>query len=125
MKFYLNKEASSVMDFDTITSISTPMGEGAIGIVRLSGPQAIEIGDKLYKGKYKLAEVDSHTINYGHIVDPETNEVVEEVMISVLRAPKTFTREDIIEINCHGGILTINRVLELTMTHGARMAEPG
>ncbi|MCH8673251.1 tRNA uridine-5-carboxymethylaminomethyl(34) synthesis GTPase MnmE [Staphylococcus lugdunensis] len=113
------------MDFDTITSISTPMGEGAIGIVRLSGPQAIEIGDKLYKGKYKLAEVDSHTINYGHIVDPETNEVVEEVMISVLRAPKTFTREDIIEINCHGGILTINRVLELTMTHGARMAEPG
>ena len=113
------------MDFDTITSISTPMGEGAIGIVRLSGPQAVEIGDKLYKGKKPLAEVDSHTINYGHIIDPETNETVEEVMISVLRAPKTFTREDIIEINCHGGILTINRILELTMTHGARMAEPG
>lgn len=113
------------MDFDTITSISTPMGEGAIGIVRLSGPQAIEIGDTLYKGKKKLAEVDTHTINYGHIVDPETNETVEEVMISVLRAPKTFTREDIIEINCHGGILTINRILELTMTYGARMAEPG
>ena len=113
------------MDFDTITSISTPMGEGAIGIVRLSGPQAIEIGDTLYKGKKKLAEVDTHTINYGHIVDPETNETVEEVMISVLRAPKTFTKEDIIEINCHGGILTINRILELTMTYGARMAEPG
>lgn len=113
------------MDFDTITSISTPMGEGAIGIVRLSGPQAVEIGDKLYKGKKPLAEVDSHTINYGHIIDPETNEIVEEVMISVLRAPKTFTREDIIEINCHGGILTINHILELTMTHGARMAEPG
>lgn len=113
------------MDFDTITSISTPMGEGAIGIVRLSGPQAIEIGDTLYKGKKKLSEVDTHTINYGHIIDPETNETVEEVMISVLRAPKTFTREDIIEINCHGGILTINRILELTMTYGARMAEPG
>ena len=113
------------MDFDTITSISTPMGEGAIGIVRLSGPQAIEIGDALYKGKKKLSEVDTHTINYGHIIDPETNETVEEVMISVLRAPKTFTREDIIEINCHGGILTINRILELTMTYGARMAEPG
>ncbi|MDI3232085.1 tRNA uridine-5-carboxymethylaminomethyl(34) synthesis GTPase MnmE [Staphylococcus pasteuri] len=113
------------MDFDTITSISTPMGEGAIGIVRLSGPQAIEIGDKLYKGKKKLAELDSHTINYGHIIDPDTKETVEEVMISVLRAPKTFTREDIIEINCHGGILTINRILELTMTHGARIAEPG
>ena len=113
------------MDFDTITSISTPMGEGAIGIVRLSGPQAIEIGDTLYKGNKKLSEVDTHTINYGHIIDPETNETVEEVMISVLRAPKTFTREDIIEINCHGGILTINRILELTMTYGALMAEPG
>lgn len=113
------------MDFDTITSISTPMGEGAIGIVRLSGPEAVEIGDKLYKGKNTLKDVPSHTINYGHIIDPETDEVVEEVMISVLRAPKTFTREDIIEINCHGGILTINRILELTMTHGARMAEPG
>lgn len=113
------------MDFDTITSISTPMGEGAIGIVRLSGPQAIEIGDILYKGKKKLSEVETHTINYGHIIDPETNETVEEVMVSVLRAPKTFTREDIIEINCHGGILTINRILELTMTYSARMAEPG
>ncbi|HCX3586599.1 TPA: tRNA uridine-5-carboxymethylaminomethyl(34) synthesis GTPase MnmE [Staphylococcus aureus] len=113
------------MDLDTITSISTPMGEGAIGIVRLSGPQAVEIADKLYKGKHLLNDVPSHTINYGHIIDPESKEVAEEVMVSVLRAPKTFTREDIIEINCHGGILTINRVLELTMTHGARMAEPG
>ncbi|HCX1805973.1 TPA: tRNA uridine-5-carboxymethylaminomethyl(34) synthesis GTPase MnmE [Staphylococcus aureus] len=113
------------MDLDTITSISTPMGEGAIGIVRLSGPQAVEITDILYKGKHLLNDVPSHTINYGHIIDPESKEVVEEVMVSVLRAPKTFTREDIIEINCHGGILTINRVLELTMTYGARMAEPG
>ncbi|HCY1293317.1 tRNA uridine-5-carboxymethylaminomethyl(34) synthesis GTPase MnmE [Staphylococcus aureus] len=113
------------MDLDTITSISTPMGEGAIGVVRLSGPQAVEIADKLYKGKHLLNDVPSHTINYGHIIDPESKEVVEEVMVSVLRAPKTFTREDIIEINCHGGILTINRVLELTMTYGARMAEPG
>ncbi|MCE5154182.1 tRNA uridine-5-carboxymethylaminomethyl(34) synthesis GTPase MnmE [Staphylococcus hyicus] len=110
---------------DTITSISTPMGEGAIGIVRLSGHDAVEIAEKLYKGKSKLKDVASHTINYGHIIDPETNETVEEVMVSVLRAPRTFTREDIIEINCHGGILTINRVLELTMTHGARIAEPG
>ncbi|AVQ33970.1 tRNA uridine-5-carboxymethylaminomethyl(34) synthesis GTPase MnmE [Staphylococcus muscae] len=110
---------------DTITSISTPMGEGAIGIVRLSGHDAVAIADKLYKGKQKLEQVPTHTINYGHIIDPETGDVVEEVMVSVLRAPRTFTREDIVEINCHGGILTINRVLELTMTHGARMAEPG
>ncbi|ARJ50898.1 tRNA uridine-5-carboxymethylaminomethyl(34) synthesis GTPase MnmE [Staphylococcus lutrae] len=110
---------------DTITSISTPMGEGAIGIVRLSGHDAVEIADYLYRGKQSLKDVPTHTINYGHIIDPETGEVVEEVMVSILRAPRTFTREDIVEINCHGGILTINRVLELTMTHGARMAEPG
>ena len=114
-----------MMDLDTITSISTPMGEGAIGIVRLSGVDAVDIADKLYKGKERLEDVTSHTINYGHIIDPESNEVVEEVMVSVLRAPKTFTREDIVEINCHGGILTINRILELTMTYGARMADPG
>ncbi|WP_240624143.1 tRNA uridine-5-carboxymethylaminomethyl(34) synthesis GTPase MnmE [Staphylococcus rostri] len=101
------------------------MGEGAIGIVRMSGHDAVAIADKLYKGKQKLEQVPTHTINYGHIIDPETGDVVEEVMVSVLRAPRTFTREDIVEINCHGGILTINRVLELTMTHGARMAEPG
>ncbi|UXS45684.1 tRNA uridine-5-carboxymethylaminomethyl(34) synthesis GTPase MnmE [Staphylococcus delphini] len=101
------------------------MGEGAIGIVRLSGYDAVEIADKLYKGKHLLKDVPTHTINYGHIIDPETEEVVEEVMVSVLRAPRTFTREDIVEINCHGGILTINGVLELTMTYGARMAEPG
>ncbi|HCS9120338.1 TPA: tRNA uridine-5-carboxymethylaminomethyl(34) synthesis GTPase MnmE [Staphylococcus pseudintermedius] len=117
--------ASIVEQLDTITSISTPMGEGAIGIVRLSGHDAVEIADKLYKGKHLLKDVPTHTINYGHIIDPETEEVVEEVMVSVLRAPRTFTREDIVEINCHGGILTINRVLELTMTYGARMAEPG
>lgn len=116
---------SIVEQLDTITSISTPMGEGAIGIVRLSGHDAVEIADKLYKGKHLLKDVPTHTINYGHIIDPETEEVVEEVMVSVLRAPRTFTREDIVEINCHGGILTINRVLELTMTYGARMAEPG
>ncbi|MGZ9775597.1 tRNA uridine-5-carboxymethylaminomethyl(34) synthesis GTPase MnmE [Staphylococcus pseudintermedius] len=116
---------SIVEQLDTITSISTPMGEGAIGIVRLSGHDAVEIADKLYKGKHLLKDVPTHTINYGHIIDPKTEEVVEEVMVSVLRAPRTFTREDIVEINCHGGILTINRVLELTMTYGARMAEPG
>lgn len=116
---------SIVEQLDTITSISTPMGEGAIGIVRLSGHDAVEIADKLYKGKHLLKDVPTHTINYGHIIDPETEEVVEEVMVSVLRAPRTFTREDIVEINCHGGILTINRVLELTMTYGARMAELG
>ncbi|MDQ0233183.1 tRNA uridine-5-carboxymethylaminomethyl(34) synthesis GTPase MnmE [Metabacillus malikii] len=115
------------MDLDTIAAISTPLGEGAIAIVRLSGEGAIAIADKLYKspsGK-RLNEVESHTIHYGHIVDPSTDEVVEEVMISLMRGPRTFTREDVIEINCHGGLVTVNRVLQLTVKYGARLAEPG
>ncbi|MBW0768897.1 tRNA uridine-5-carboxymethylaminomethyl(34) synthesis GTPase MnmE [Mammaliicoccus lentus] len=113
------------MELDTITSISTPMGEGAIAIVRLSGPDAISIADSIYKGKKQLSEVDSHTINYGHILNPDSGEIVEEVMAAVMRGPKTFTREDIVEINCHGGLVTVNRVLELTLSNGARMADPG
>lgn len=113
------------MQFDTISSISTPVGEGAIAIVRLSGEDAVDIADRLYKGKKSLKEVDSHTINYGHIVDPKTEEIIEEVMVAVMRAPKTYTREDIVEINCHGGIHTINHILQLTLQNGATMAEPG
>lgn len=113
------------MELDTIASISTPMGEGAIAIVRLSGNDAISIADKLYKGKHQLSDVASHTINYGHIIDPASNEIIEEVMVAVMRAPSTYTREDIVEINCHGGIMTVNRVLELALTNGARLAEPG
>ncbi|WP_404450739.1 tRNA uridine-5-carboxymethylaminomethyl(34) synthesis GTPase MnmE [Virgibacillus necropolis] len=112
------------METDTITAISTPIGEGAIAIVRLSGPDAISISNNLFQGK-NLDEVDSHTIHYGKIIDPETNEVAEEVMVSVMRAPKTFTREDVVEINCHGGMVSINRVLEIILSKGARLAEPG
>ncbi len=118
-------KGGNFMELDTIASISTPMGEGAIAIVRLSGSDAISIADKLYKGKHQLSDVASHTINYGHIIDPASNEIVEEVMVAVMRAPRTYTREDIVEINCHGGIMTVNRVLELTLTNGARLAEPG
>ncbi|MBW4853454.1 MULTISPECIES: tRNA uridine-5-carboxymethylaminomethyl(34) synthesis GTPase MnmE [Bacillus] len=112
---------------DTIAAISTPMGEGAIAIIRLSGPDAVQIADRMYKGpkEKKLISVDSHTIHYGHIVDSSTEQVIEEVMVSVLRAPKTFTREDVIEINCHGGIVTVNKVLQLALREGARLAEPG
>lgn len=118
-------KGGNLMELDTIASISTPMGEGAIAIVRLSGSDAVLIADKLYKGKHQLSEVASHTINYGHIIDPATKEVVEEVMVAVMRAPRTYTREDIVEINCHGGIMTVNRVLELSLTNGAKLAEPG
>ena len=113
------------MQLETISSISTPVGEGAIAIVRLSGVDAVEIADRLYKGAKPLEAVDSHTINYGHILDPDSGETVEEVMVAIMRAPRTYTREDIVEINCHGGVHTINRVLQLTLKHGARMAEPG
>lgn len=115
------------MEFDTIAAISTPMGEGAIAIVRLSGEEAFTIADRVFEGMggKQLHAVPSHTIHYGHIVDPSTEVTVEEVMVSVMRAPKTFTREDVIEINCHGGLVTVNQVLQLVLRHGARLAEPG
>ncbi|GLC90116.1 tRNA uridine-5-carboxymethylaminomethyl(34) synthesis GTPase MnmE [Lysinibacillus piscis] len=115
------------MEFDTIAAISTPMGEGAIAIVRLSGDEAIHIADRIFRSPNakKLATVASHTIHYGHLVEPKTNEVVEEVMLSLMRGPKTFTREDVVEINCHGGLVSVNRVLQLALTNGARLAEPG
>ncbi|MYV05868.1 tRNA uridine-5-carboxymethylaminomethyl(34) synthesis GTPase MnmE [Furfurilactobacillus milii] len=116
--------SQTITEFDTIAAISTPPGEGAISIVRLSGEEALATAEKVFKGR-DLSKVASHTINYGHIIDPDTNEEVDEVMVSVMLAPKTFTREDVIEINCHGGIVATNRILQLLLSHGARLAEPG
>ena len=116
--------ANTVTEFDTIAAIATPPGEGAISIVRLSGDDAVTIANQVFKGK-DLTKVSSHTINYGHFIDPKTREIIDEVMVSVLRAPKTFTREDTIEINCHGGIVPTNKILQVLLTNGARLAEPG
>jgi len=113
------------MKFDTIAAVATPMGEGGIAVIRVSGPEAIEVVDNIYKGKRKLSTVDTHTIHYGHLVDPQTGDLVEEVLVSVMKAPRTFTREDVVEVNCHGGIVSVERVLELILEHGARLAEPG
>lgn len=115
------------MEFDTIAAISTPMGEGAIAIVRLSGDEAITIADKIFKsiGSKKLTEVPSHTIHYGHLFDPKDGVKIEEVMITIMKGPKTFTKEDVVEINCHGGLVSVNRVLQLALKNGARLAEPG
>lgn len=113
------------MEFDTIAAIATAMGEGGIGIVRVSGPDSIAVVDKIYKGKKRLSTVDSHTIHYGHLIDPVTGTIQEEVMVSVMKAPKTFTREDVVEVNCHGGIVSVNRSLQLVLENGARLAEPG
>lgn len=111
-------------EFDTIVAISTPLGEGAIGIVRLSGTDSFTIAQKIFKGK-DLNSVASHTLNYGHIVDPDKDEILDEVMVGAMRSPKTFTREDIIEINTHGGIAVTNEILQLVIREGARLAEPG
>ena len=107
---------------DTIAAISTTMGVGAISIIRVSGNDAINIVNKIFKGK-DLTKVDSHTITYGHIIDNEN--IIDEVLVSIMRAPKTFTREDVVEINTHGGIAITNKVLELLLLNGCRLAEPG
>ncbi|TBX37664.1 tRNA uridine-5-carboxymethylaminomethyl(34) synthesis GTPase MnmE [Lactiplantibacillus paraplantarum] len=111
-------------EFDTIAAISTPPGEGGISIIRISGDQTFNVVTQIFKGK-DLSRVQSHTINYGHIIDPDTHQEVDEVMATVMRAPKTYTREDVVEINCHGGLVATNEILQLILSHGARMAEPG
>ena len=106
---------------DTIAAISTALGVGAISIIRVSGPESLSIVSKIFNKD--LSTVKSHTIHYGHILD--NLEIIDEVLVSVMLAPRTFTKENIVEINCHGGISTTNKVLELLLTNGARLAEPG
>ncbi|MCX7694525.1 MAG: tRNA uridine-5-carboxymethylaminomethyl(34) synthesis GTPase MnmE [Caloramator sp.] len=112
---------------DTIAAISTPVGEGGIGIVRMSGKDSLNIIDKIfksYKGK-NVKDMKSYTMMYGFIIDPNTDEKVDEVIISYMKAPNTYTREDIVEINCHGGVVAVKRILSLVLKNGARLAEPG
>ncbi|MCT3020404.1 tRNA uridine-5-carboxymethylaminomethyl(34) synthesis GTPase MnmE [Pediococcus pentosaceus] len=111
-------------EFDTIAAISTPPGEGGISIIRISGVDALKTASQIYRGK-DLNKVNSHTINYGHIIDPENGNEVDEVMVSVMRAPHTYTKEDIVEINCHGGIVATNRILQIILGLDARLAKPG
>ena len=107
---------------DTIVAISTSLGVGAISIVRLSGQDSISIVNKCFKGK-DLSKVATHTINYGHIYDDK--DLIDEVLVSVMKAPKSYTSEDIVEINCHGGIIATKRILQTMLNNGARLAEPG
>lgn len=107
---------------DTIAAISTTTGIGAISIIRVSGDDAIKIVNKIVKNK-NLEQVESHTINYNHIVD--NDKIIDEVLISIMKAPKSFTTEDIVEINAHGGIATTNKILQLLLQNGCRLAEPG
>lgn len=118
---------------DTIAAIATALSDAGIGIIRISGEQAIEIGNAVFRtkgGKQKLGQAESHTIHYGYIVDDALSgdwksHIVDEVMAVVMKAPRTYTRENTVEINCHGGVLVMKKILEMVLKHGARMAEPG
>ena len=120
MKFWEN---------DTIAAISTPIGESGIGIVRISGPKALEIAQEVFRdknlNKTKIKNFFSHTVHYGFVIDPESGEKIDEVILVLMKKPQTYTREDTVEFNCHGGILSLRKVLETVINCGARMAEPG
>lgn len=110
--------------YDTIAAIATPIGEGGISIIRVSGENALEIVNKIFRGA-NLNKVASHTIHYGHIIDYANKDVVDEVLVTVMLAPKTFTRENTVEVSCHGGLLVTEKILQLILDNGARMATPG
>ena len=115
------------MTDNTIAAISTPLGEGGIGIVRLSGRDAIPIAERLFSSpkNKELSRSQSHTLTHGFIHDPSTSAIIDEVLVSIMKAPNTYTKEDVVEINCHGGLLPLRKTLELVLRNGARLAEPG
>lgn len=112
---------------DTIAAISTPVGQGGIGIVRLSGPESLSIAGRVFKPvrKVDITEARAPSIMYGKVVDPNSGEEVDEALVSIMRAPHSYTREDVAEINCHGGMVAVRRILELVLKEGGRIAEPG
>ncbi|RJE83314.1 tRNA uridine-5-carboxymethylaminomethyl(34) synthesis GTPase MnmE [Paenibacillus sp. 1011MAR3C5] len=111
---------------DTIAAISTAVGEGGIAIIRISGPQAISGTDTIFRSKISLKDADSHTVHYGHIIDPASGEKVEEVLVTVMKGPRSFTAEDVVEINAHGGVIAVKKVLDVVLQlDGYRTAEPG
>ncbi|MEI6845447.1 MAG: tRNA uridine-5-carboxymethylaminomethyl(34) synthesis GTPase MnmE [Candidatus Firestonebacteria bacterium] len=112
---------------DTIAAISTPPGESGLGIVRVSGPAALKIVATIFKPKKEkiLAEKPSYSAHYGFVIDPASGETIDEVIVTVMKAPATYTREDVVEINCHGGLISVRRTLELLLKYKARLAEPG
>ncbi|MBW1980031.1 MAG: tRNA uridine-5-carboxymethylaminomethyl(34) synthesis GTPase MnmE [Deltaproteobacteria bacterium] len=110
---------------DTIAAIATPIGTAGIGIIRLSGPQAWAVGQRLFRPRKDRQHLSSHQLYLGHIICPETGKAVDEVLVSFMKAPHTYTREDVVEINCHSGLVVLERILHLILSHGARLAEPG
>jgi tRNA modification GTPase len=113
------------METDTIAAVVTPLGEGGVAVIRISGPEALSMADQVYQGKLKLKDVSTHTVHYGYIHHPQTHERIDEVLVTVMRAPRTFTREDVVEIGCHGGMIPVQATLGALFVAGARLAEPG
>ncbi|WPP41403.1 tRNA uridine-5-carboxymethylaminomethyl(34) synthesis GTPase MnmE [Paenibacillus hunanensis] len=110
---------------DTIAAIATAVGEASISVIRVSGPEAVAEVSRIFKGRVPLDQADSHTVHYGHIIDPATGERVEEVLATIMRAPRSFTMEDVIEISSHGGVVAVRRVMDILLQQRIRIAEPG
>ncbi|MCC2683390.1 MAG: tRNA modification GTPase TrmE [Paenibacillaceae bacterium] len=110
---------------DTIAAISTPVGEGGIAIVRVSGEESIPLVGRIFSAGESLISTKTHTVHYGFIVDPVNGDRLEEVLVTVMRSPRSFTMEDVVEIGCHGGIVSVKKVLDLLLETGVRLAEPG
>lgn len=112
---------------ETISAVATAAGEGGIGIIRISGNKASTILDKIFKAKncIKTADLESHKMTYGYIIDPEQQKKIDEVLVAIMRGPNSYTREDVVEIHCHGGVVPLKNILALTLRYGARLAEPG
>jgi tRNA modification GTPase len=114
-------------EFDTICAIATPIGEGGIAIIRISGEKALDIASKIFihKNNYDIKNMNTYTMKYGHVVDVEDKEIIDEVILSYMKAPNSYTGENVVEINCHGGVVSTNSVLNQIIKAGARLAEPG
>ncbi|OAS16808.1 tRNA uridine-5-carboxymethylaminomethyl(34) synthesis GTPase MnmE [Paenibacillus oryzisoli] len=110
---------------DTIAAISTPLGEGGIAVIRVSGEDSVTYVERIFRSKTKLSVADTHTVHYGFIIEPASAEKVEEVLVTLMKAPRSFTMEDVVEISCHGGIVSVKKVLDLLLVQGVRLAEPG
>jgi len=121
------QEVGSVLQEETISAVATAMGEGGIGIIRMSGQYAIAVADKIFCGvaRKRAKDIKNFQAAYGNIVDPDSGERIDEVLLLIMRSPRSYTREDVVEIHCHGGALPLRRILDLTLKFGARIAEPG
>ena len=110
---------------DTIAALVTAVGESSVGIIRISGPQAVAIAQKIYRGRADLQTADSHTIHYGYVYDWRQQKKIDEALFLLMRGPRSFTGEDVVEVQCHGGMVVLKQTLQLILAAGARLAEAG